>query len=201
MAPTLDKSLKDYARTECLDSGLTIARLFRRYFHDFSPQHISIWLPQTAVTAAYVLLEDLESRDVQDLYYSVCRVITSASRRWFCMRGHARMLLVTAEQNGYVIPQNAKLILRKVAVEGWKVDDHKHFEGSIFPNYALANGEDPKMSGMGDLLEQWKNLNLEEESRRKTTAASDSDRLAGRRSPSTDESSESSTDMELDRPV
>ena len=178
-----------------------MASLFRRYYHDFSPKHISIWMPQTAVTAAYVLLEDLDNPEVQDLYYNVCQVITSASRRWFCMRGHARMLLVTAEQHGYVIPHDAKLILRKVAVDSWKADDHKHFEGSIFPNYELAKGEDTKVAGMGDLLEKWKNLNLHERLSGMTTVASDFDRAIHPGELSSGDITESSSDMDLDRPV
>ncbi|KAK5937354.1 hypothetical protein PMZ80_010361 [Knufia obscura] len=199
LAPTRDKTLQRHARHERLKSGLEIANLYKRYYREFSPKRVATWMPLTAVTAAYVLLEDLDDPNVQDLYYDVCKVITSVSQRWFCMRGHARMLLATAEQKGHAMPSNAKQLLKKVAVDNWKADDYKHFEGSVFPNYALAKGEDPRTVGMGDLLEKWKNLNLdnlEEKSSQGRTRLSDL-----RSSSSTRTGSEDSSDMELDRSV
>jgi len=200
LSPTPDESFQLYARQECIESGLAIAGLFRRYYRDFNPKHISIWMPQTAVSAAYVLMDDIDNPRIQNLYYDVCHMITSASKRWFCMRGHARMLLVTAEQKGYVLPENAKQILRRVAVDGWKDDDHKHFQASIFPNYALAKGKDPRVAEMGDLLERWKNLTIQNESASRLTVPVDSDSASQHLRSSTEDvdEDESSTDMELD---
>jgi len=172
-----------------------MATLFGRYYRDFSPKHISIWLPQTAVTAAYVLMDDLENPRVRELYHDVCQVITSASRRFFCMRGHARMLLITAEEKGHSIPDDAKRILKKVAVDGWKPDDHKLFVGSIFPNYVLAKRDDPRVAGMGDLLERWKNLSFQE------TTGSDADRSAPPRTSSMPHNHRNLSDMDVDRPT
>lgn len=201
MSPTPSKDFLHYAQRECFQSGLKMASLFRRYYQYFNPKHISIWMPQAAVTAVYVLLEDLENHDVQDLYYNVCRVITLASRHWFCMRGYARMLLVTAEQQGYVIPHGAKAMLWKVAVDNWEADDHKHFEGSIFPNYEFAKGEVSKAAGMGDLLEQWKNLNLHERISGKTLVASDVDEAIGLKELGSMGTTESSSDMGPHQPL
>jgi len=181
-----------------MESGLAMAELFRRCHRGLSPKHILMWMPQTAVTAAYVLLEDLADPRVQSLYYDVCLVITSASRRWFCMRGHARMLLMTAEEKGYTIPEDAKKILKKVAVDSWNDGDHKHFEASIFPNYVLTKGEDPRVAEMGDLLERWKNLNIHEKNAGRLTEPTDADEVPSARGPLTEEGSEDSSDMELD---
>lgn len=108
------------------------------------------------------------------------------------------MLLMTAEEKEYAIPEDAKKILKKIAVDSWKDDDHKHFEASIFPNYTLTKGEDPRVAEMGDLLERWKNLNIYEKNAGRLTEPTNADGVPPDRGPATEEGSEDSTDMELD---
>lgn len=89
------------------------------------------------------------------------------------MRGHARMLFITAEQQGQVIPEKTKKLLSFVARESWKSDDHKHFDRSAYPNYALAKEDNPRVVAMGDLLEQWANLEFDQVHRGRHSVSSD----------------------------
>lgn len=65
------------------------------------------------------------------------------------------MLYLTVEQQGKPMPDRTKQVLARVAIDSWKADDHKYFDGSVHPNYALARSEDPRAAGMGELLELW----------------------------------------------
>lgn len=110
---------------------------------------------------AYMLIEDLDEPEVQELFHDMCLIITSTARKWFIMRGHARMLFITAEQKKQVIPERTRRILSHIALDSWGPDSHKFFETSKYPNYALARGEDPRIATMGDLLERWRDFGLE----------------------------------------
>lgn len=136
-------------------SASTIAGLYKRYFHDYGLRNLTIWMPQTAISTAYMIIDDLDDPAVQDIFHDVCLVLTSISRRWLVMRGHVRMLFMTAKQNGTVMPDRTRQILSRVAMDTWMPGDHKHFDSSAYPNYALAKAEDPRALGMGDLLEHW----------------------------------------------
>ena len=151
-----------YAQEQCLESAQTIAGLYRRWFHDFGSRNLTVWMPQTAVSAAHVFMDHLDKPEFHDNFHDVCLVISSISRRWMLMRGHARMLFITAEQKGQVLPVKTRQLLSYVARDSWKPDDHKYFGNSTFPNYALAKGDDPRTATMGDLLEQWANLDLDQ---------------------------------------
>lgn len=133
-------------------------------------------MPQTACTIAYILIDLLEDEVVQQLFHEICIVITSAARRWYVMRGHARMLFITAEQRGQVIPPRTHQVLSYIALDSWRPDGHKFFDASMYPNYALARGADPRSAGMGDLLEQWANLNIRQSVEDARTPASEMDR-------------------------
>lgn len=119
-------------------------------------------MPQTAISAAHVFIEHLEKQEIHDNFHDACLVLSSISRRWTLMRGHARMLFITAEQKGQLLPEKTRQLLSYVARDTWRPDDHKFFSNSIFPNYALAKSDDPRTATMGDLLEQWANLDLDQ---------------------------------------
>lgn len=171
--PSDVQHLHVHAREQCLKSAQKIATLYRRWFYDFGSKNLTIWMPQTALSAAHVFIEHLDNPEVHDHFHDVCIVITSISRRWFVMRGHARMLFITAEQKGQVIPEKTKQLLRYVARDSWKSDDHKHFDRSAYPNYALAKEDDPRFVAMGGLLEQWANLELDQSHRGRESMSSD----------------------------
>lgn len=149
--------LHRYAREQCIASANIIASLFKRYFYDYGSRNLTIWMPQTAISTAYMMIEDLDNPDAQEVFHQVCIVLTSMSRRWLIMKGHARMLFITAEQSGKTIPEQTRQILSRVAIDNWRSTDHKYFDSSAYPNYALAKGQDPRATTMGDLLEFWAN--------------------------------------------
>lgn len=154
------------ARSECIKSARALADLYRRFYKDFGSQNFTMWMPQTALSTAYLLLEHLHDVEIQDLFHETSLVITSVARKWFVMRGHARMLFITAGQRGKVIPNRTKQLLAHIALDSWHPNDHELFDASMYPNYALARDEDPRAAGMGDLLKQWANIDLETESTR-----------------------------------
>lgn len=136
-------------------------------------------MPQTAVSAAYMLVDSLEDPEAQDLFHEMCLVVTTAARKSNLMRGHARMLFITAEQKRQIIPERTRRLLEPVALTSWRPDSHKFFETSKFPNYALARGEDPRSATMGDLLSRWKNFHLDS-TQSDTTPATELDRARKR---------------------
>lgn len=53
------------------------------------------------------------------------------------------------------IERNKKRYKRKEQVRGWlESRTYKHFEGSVFQNYAVAKGRTLEKQAWGDLLEQ-----------------------------------------------
>lgn len=169
------ESLFRYAQEQCLESARTIAGLYRRWFQDFGSRNLTIWICQTAVSAAHVFIDHLDNYEVHDNFHDVCLVLSSISRRWMLMRGHVRMLFITAEQRGQILPERTRQLLSYVARDSWKPGDHKFFGNSTFPNYALAKGEDPRTAAMGDLLEKWANLDLDHGISRQDTTGSEGD--------------------------
>lgn len=151
-----------YARNQCLFSARVTGGLYSRYFRDFGPKSLTMWMPQTAVSAAYMLIDDLEIPEVQEVFHEVCLVLTSIARRWYVMRGHARMLFITADTRHVTIPERTRTLLRMVALDQWGSEDHKNFDTSLYPNYALATGEDRSGTSMGNLLQQWASLDIEQ---------------------------------------
>lgn len=158
-APNAD-DLPSYAIRQCLQSAHTMADLYKHYFHDFGAKNVGIWIAQTAPLLAYMLLENLDDLEVQEIFHEVCITIANVSRRMCILRGHARMILITAHHRGRTIPEKTRQYLYHIAVETWGPEEHKSFDASISPNYTLAKGEDPRAAGMGDLLERWANLSL-----------------------------------------
>lgn len=149
-------------------------------------------MAQTTITAAYMLVEYLEDIEAQELFHEMCLIVTAAARKLFLMRGHARMLFITAERKHQTIPERTRQVLEPIALSSWRPDSHKFFETSRFPNYALARGGDPRTVTMGDLLSQWKDFRLES-SLSDTTPAIELDRARKRFTRGTD-----STDAEYD---
>lgn len=163
-------NLIPHAQQKCLASARVSAQLYLRYFDDFGSRHLTMWMPQTAVTTAYMLIDHIADPEIADVFHAVCSVVVAASRRWFVMRGHARMLLITASEKHQTVPFKTRQLLQRVGIESWGVDEHKLFDAAMLPNYALAKIEDPRLAGMGDLLEQWApftvdNLSLDEASK------------------------------------
>lgn len=173
MATKVDGNLPCHARRQCLESARAMADLFHRYFHDFGSRNIGIWMFQTVTVVAYMLLEDLGDPETQDIFHEICLAITHVSRRMFVMRGHVRMLLITADQRGQTIPEKTRQRLTHIAIDTWGPEDHKLFDACIFPNYTLAKGGDPRTAAMGDLLEQWSNLTLRRSRTRTPTPDTD----------------------------
>lgn len=144
-----------HAKNECIESARVMVGFYQRFFKDFGFKIFTMWMPQTALSTAHLLLEHLEEVEIQDLFHQTCLVLTFVARKWFVMRGHARMLFITAGQKNKVIPNRTKQLLAHIALDSWHPDDHKLFDASVYPNYTLARDEDPRATGMGDLLKQW----------------------------------------------
>lgn len=154
------------ARSQMFESAQAIANLCRRYARDFGLKQTTIWMPQTTATAAYSLLDTFssstQSSAVQETFHELCLVMVAASRRWLIMKGHVRMLYMTAEERGHHLPAKTKELLKLVALDKWGETDHLHFASASYPNYVLAKEEDPRLVAMGDLLERWATLRVVE---------------------------------------
>lgn len=85
------------------------------------------------------------------------------------------MLYITIEQSGRTMPDRTRQILGRIAVDTWRHDDHKSFDGSVHPNYALARSEDPRAAGMGELLEHWASNAMQVDTALTTPPGGDSD--------------------------
>ncbi|KAK5072022.1 hypothetical protein LTR51_006506 [Lithohypha guttulata] len=155
------KETERYAREQCILSARAASGLFKVYLQRYGSRSFTIGMPQVAVSMAYMLIEELDEPEIQDLFHDMCLIITATARKWFIMRGHARMLFITAEQKKQVIPERTRRILSRIALDSWGPDSHKFFETSKYPNYALARGDDPRIAAMGDLLERWRDFGLE----------------------------------------
>lgn len=83
------------------------------------------------------------------------------------MRAHIRMLFMTADEKGQTIPDKTKALLRYTALDQWQENDHRPFDSSMYPNYALAQQEeDVRAVAMGELLGQWASgMNVTEDER------------------------------------
>ncbi|KAK5088716.1 hypothetical protein LTR05_002937 [Lithohypha guttulata] len=155
------KEIERYAREQCILSARAASGLFKVYLQRYGSRSFTIGMPQVAVSMAYMLIEELDEPEIQDLFHDMCLIITATARKWFIMRGHARMLFITAQQKKQVIPERTRRILSRIALDSWGPDSHKFFETSKYPNYALARGDDPRTATMGDLLERWRDFGLE----------------------------------------
>lgn len=153
----------DGAQHECLAAAKLVSNLYQRYFREVGSRSLTMWMPQTAMTAAHMMIDHLNEPGVPECFHSVCCVLIAASRRWFTMRGHVRMLFITVEQKGREFPEKTRNLLEQVALRSWAPDEHKLFHASAYPNYSYAKMEDPRMTGMGDLLEQWATFNMKGE--------------------------------------
>lgn len=147
-----------YARDQCIQAIRRIASLCRQYIRQYGLQTLAFSMPQTAVSAAYVLVDNLKDPEAQDLFHEMCLIVTTAARKSNLMRGQARMLFITAEQNRQIIHERTRRLLEPIAPSSWWPDSHKFFETSRFPNYALARGKDPRSATMGNLLSRWKHF-------------------------------------------
>lgn len=174
-SPDIGERISQYAREQCIASARIIAGLHSRYIHDYGSRNLTIWMPQTALSTAYLLIDDLKDPEIQDIFHEVCVVLVSISRRWYVMRGHVRMLYITIEQSGKVMPDRTRQIMGRIAVDAWRHDDHKSFDGSVYPNYALARSEDPRAAGMGELLEHWASSAMQVDTALTTSTGGDSD--------------------------
>lgn len=161
VGPWEDGSFGVYARDQCIQATKNTASLCRLFIRQYGVRTFTLTMSQTAVSAAYMLVEDLEDTEAQQLFHEMCVIVTAAARKSFLMRGHARMLFITADQKHQIIPDRTRLLLEPIALNTWRPDSHKFFETSKFPNYALARGEDPRSATMGDLLSKWKNFRLD----------------------------------------
>lgn len=174
-SPEERERLARFAREQCITSAQITAKLHGRYIHDYGSRNLTIWMPQTAISTAYMLIDDLDKPEVQDIFHDVCLVLASVSRRWYVMRGQARMLYITVEQAGKPMADRTRQILGRVALDLWKPNDHKTYDGSVYPNYALAKVEDPRAAGMGELLDLWANATLQADASMPTPSGGDSD--------------------------
>lgn len=160
-------SLQRYARSQTIESAGAIAKLFGQYARDFGLKQPTIWMPQTAVSAAHSLIDLLadpvQGLYVQDIFHELCLVIVAASQRWLVMKGHVRMLLMTAEERGKPLQEKTQNLLKFVALDKWGEKDHLQFASASYPNYTLAKDDDPRLAAMGDLLEKWATFRAKEE--------------------------------------
>lgn len=162
-----------YRKAQCWHSAGVMTNLYHQYFRDFGSKTFTMWMPQTAISLAYILSEDLHCTDVHDMFHEACLVVSCAARKWFVMRGHIRMLYVTVQKEKNSVPERTSSLLRQIASDSWQADTHKHFVASVYPHYALALGQDPRTAAMGDLLERWADFHLNQSSAEEDGSAMD----------------------------
>jgi len=145
---TPESSQKDRWKEICISEAIRVSDLLEFLRQSWGADHFPVIIIQAATVAAFVLLEDLESRpDSQTAFHNLCIVIRAASRRFSVNRGVLRLLDSTAKEKCVTLPPESAELL------------------ADFNNTTQLNGvHSTRVDNLGldYLLEKWDDLDLEE---------------------------------------
>lgn len=141
-----------------------VAGLFRRLQHTVGLNYFGVYWGHAASVCAFNVMEFLPQVGVSETFHVLTVVLCNISRRWVLVRGVVKLIWVTLTERKLDSYLNAAtLSLFKLnAVDNWDPQDHKLFELCAYPNYAAISERGRDFVGMGDLLQEYAGLTLDE---------------------------------------
>ena len=156
-------------RQNCIDS---VASIFRHFTKEYGNSHHPILVSQTGIVVCFELIEDLDEPYSQEIFHQLCTVLVALTRRWLEVKGIVRMIYITAKEKGKTLLPQTEELLNGSGGASWGENDHLSFEASTYPNFPVGK-EDPSAAGLGEILERWAAMNLDEEVEGANAGASD----------------------------
>lgn len=160
----LDSTQRKTTEEKLISACQNIAEIFEWLQQTIGLAYFPCFLVQCATISAYNLLDFLAQPKVPAIFQVMITALSAASRRWTIARGVVKMLWITLQEReleSYITEQASKL-LKRSAVDNWGPEDHRHFEGSAYPNYAAIAEHGRELADMGDVLEKWSLLDIKE---------------------------------------
>lgn len=123
-----------------------------------------------ASLCAHNLIEFLSQPDVPDLFHTMILTLTAVCQRWTLARGITRTIWITVRERKVedCLLESTVSLLKLNAVENWGPEDHRLFSSCTYPNYASSKNGARDITGVGDLLASYAQLNIDDEERRET---------------------------------
>jgi hypothetical protein len=152
----VDDMAKQGAEGKLLESCKRIAVLCLACFAPYSIQ-------ATAVSA-YSLMDFLDRREVPHTFHVMIGSLSASSRRSPLCRGILKTIWHTLRERELdgVLDETTLKLLKVNAVSAWGSDDHHLFEGSAYPNLAVAREKGREFAEMSDLLLHYSEHNIDD---------------------------------------
>lgn len=161
------------ARTALADSCKEVAKILTWLQRRLGSA--AMWCPwtfQAAAMAAYPLADLLrEDDDVVEAFHVIVACLSTLAKRWILARGVLKMLWILLEKRSLVdelLPATVE-IFQTNAVDDWGPEDYRMFSGCMYPNYSAIAEQGRELADMGELMEQWSQLTVNEGRGRKAS--------------------------------
>ncbi|KAK5053935.1 hypothetical protein LTR84_001897 [Exophiala bonariae] len=125
-------------------------------------KHYSVYVGQASSLSVFNSLEFLDRPESAKTFHIFIVALSSISRRWTLVRGIVKVvwiMLKERELDKYLEPATVSL-LKLGAVDNWGSKDHELFEKCAYPNYAAIEEKGRDLVELGDLLQQYAQLQL-----------------------------------------
>lgn len=154
---------KDAADT-ITDAARNNAAIFEWLQRTIGLTHFSVYYVHASSLPAFNLFEYLSQPGMADVFHTLIVALSATTRRWTLSRGIIRMIWIEVQKRklDQVVDPSTLSLLKLSAVDSWGPEDHRLFERCAYPNYAVIGERGRLLSEIGDLLEEYSRLNIED---------------------------------------
>ncbi|KAI2897588.1 hypothetical protein CBS63078_7910 [Aspergillus niger] len=154
------KITREAAKKACVDSALAIVNLLRIHRTRWGPDHISPTTIHWVSMALFTLVEELDNSEHRNAFTELCVTARAFSQKWTLMKGILRMLQVSAQKNGFILPPETRALFADFQ-KMWDEGLRDQFR-SLYPNLSSLSetGGDRTLdeAELDSFLKKWDRL-------------------------------------------
>ncbi|RDH26434.1 hypothetical protein BDQ94DRAFT_164493 [Aspergillus welwitschiae] len=137
-AQSSTKNIRLAARQVCLNAAEAFVQLLRNYRTKWGIDYMSLTTIICLNTALFTLLDELGDLGCKNAFMELCLVARACSRKWPLMKGHMRMLQLSAQRKCVSLLPETHALFVDFEATIWDRHDHERFRG-IYPNLSAVD--------------------------------------------------------------